>query len=171
MDNLERGWKHQGCDFWDKRCDCLVKANESRTLYSTIRKRPALLFGHIMCRVALENIVTTGTISGRRGSYGRNTARWPGMVAGGILIELILNMYWKLWMPFYRTHYKFCLTNSLWRSSALPAVVQWCIPLWTFDIVHSFPLTRINITALGMYLLGIIALGTYLYICQQMSRV
>jgi hypothetical protein len=47
--------------------DCLEMANESRTLYANIRRRQTLFFGHIMRRDALENIVTTGKIDGRRG--------------------------------------------------------------------------------------------------------
>ena len=42
--------------------DCLKEANETRTLYTTIRKRQTTFFGHVMRRETLENIVTTGKI-------------------------------------------------------------------------------------------------------------
>ena len=46
--------------------DCLKEANETRTLYTTIRRRQTAFFGHVMRREALENIVTTGKTKGKR---------------------------------------------------------------------------------------------------------
>lgn len=46
--------------------DCLEMTNESRLLYATMKKRQTSLLIHIIIRMALENIVTTGNINGRR---------------------------------------------------------------------------------------------------------
>ena len=74
--------------------DCLEMANESRTLYTAIRRRQTKFFGHVMRRGALENIVTTGKINGRRGR-GRpremmldGLRQWHGGISS---VELIQN--------------------------------------------------------------------------------
>lgn len=46
----------------------LVKPKERTPLYTFIRRRQTSFFGHIMLRNTLENIVTTGNITDRRGS-------------------------------------------------------------------------------------------------------
>lgn len=62
-------------------CDTLdsqqKKANESKTLYTRIR-RLTLFFGHVMRIGALENIVMDGKISCRRGK-----GRWSQLVLDG----------------------------------------------------------------------------------------
>lgn len=42
-------------------------ADESRTLHTTIRNRQTLMFGNIMRRTGLDNIVMMGKIHGSRG--------------------------------------------------------------------------------------------------------
>lgn len=62
------------CGLWDKQIpfiarvtiDWLVDAAKTRTLYLIIRKRWTLPFDHIMRKDALESIVVTGKISGKR---------------------------------------------------------------------------------------------------------
>ena len=73
--------------------DCLKEANETRQLYTTIRKRQTAFFGHVMRRGALENIVTTGKIEGKRGR-GRpremmldGLRRWHGGISSAELIQ------------------------------------------------------------------------------------
>lgn len=45
----------------------MEKANESRTLYVTIRNRQTVLLGQIMKKEALYNIGTIGKLSSSRG--------------------------------------------------------------------------------------------------------
>ena len=73
--------------------DCLKQANETRTLYTTIRQRQTAFLGHVMRREALENIVTTGKIEGKRGR-GRprevmldGLRRWHGGISAAELIQ------------------------------------------------------------------------------------
>ena len=50
--------------------EVLRRASETRTLANNIRKGQAEFFGHVMRREALEHVITTGKIEGRR-SRGR----------------------------------------------------------------------------------------------------
>lgn len=50
----------------DTNSGSLNMTNESRTLYNY--KKKLSLFGHIIRREALENVIETGKICGRRGS-------------------------------------------------------------------------------------------------------
>lgn len=47
--------------------DCLDRTNESREVYATKRKSERAIFYQIMRREPMENIVTTGKISGTGG--------------------------------------------------------------------------------------------------------
>ena len=73
--------------------DCLKEANETKTLYTTIRKRQTAFFGHVMRRDALENFVTTGKFEGKR-SRGRpremmldGLRQWHGVISSAELIK------------------------------------------------------------------------------------
>lgn len=45
--------------------NCLKMANESITVYTTIKMRQAILFGRILRKEAMKSIMATGKIRGR----------------------------------------------------------------------------------------------------------